>query len=870
MRIDPLLVILACLALGATACVAPAACVAAAALGSWALRTRLSRFQSCVAALAVCLGAARASWVLCDFGREQESAREWLGTPSRCAVVGQVASSPVLRAGKLRFDARLASIDCEGRVDTRPWRARLYVTEDRLNRGDEFFAVADLAPISLFRNLDLPDPRPMAAREGAVLSGAALSLEVTRSAWGLPALIDRARSHVRERILATFAGSVRGMARALVLGENDLSPSDDAAFRKSGLSHLLAVSGTHLIFAVLALVRGVESVLVRWQWLAARSDVRRYAASFGACLAPLYADFAGGSGSAWRAAWMLVAVLGVRALGRHVFPSRILAASLGVGWLSDALVVFDPSFALSMGATIGLLAMGQRLDEDLLTRAAELTEPRAPDLTKIARLISRAASTTLAATLPCVPILLLIAPGLSLASVGANLLAGPLGETLALPLCLAHALLSPFPLLERGVALVASGALSLIRGLAFASAGVEWLYFELPPPTPWHLACLVVGAASGMAARGRGWLGSSRSRMASGKARSTLFWVGACALGLASIEAFTVGRHSAALGRALGRLRVTALDVGQGDSTLIDLPDGRLMLIDGGGFIGTPIDPGERVILPTLRARRRKHIDVLVLTHPHPDHFGGLLAVAGSVSVGEFWYGGQAAPAPLPASSSKAAGAGGSYAELLDQLRRHGVSFRTAGELCGQSPYAHDSLHRDSLHHDASLNFASLGVASPSYRVEVLSPCPGVAPDQSANDNSLVVRIRLGAHAALFTGDAERWAEQRLLDSHPDDLRADFLKVGHHGSKSSSSPEFLEHVAPRYASLSSGVRNRFGHPHGETLRALAAAGARALRLDLEGAVRWQSDGTTQEVQSFAGAAPFSLAPAPKMMDLRLE
>ena len=591
LRVDPVLVTVCCLAFGAMGSVAPLASVGAAALCLALFSPLLGARHVLVAGFAVCVGWGRALWVLDDFETERTLASRFLATPGRCAVSGRVNSSPTLRGGSLRFDAELHEMDCEGRLDNTPRKVRLYGVARALGRGDEFSAIIDVAALSLFRNLDLPDPLPMAARQGVVLSGAVLSLDITRPAWGALARIDQARAHVRERIQATFTHKVRGMARALVLGESDLSPADDQAFRKSGLSHLLAVSGTHLIFAVLALVRGLEALLRRCEWLAARSDVRRHAALFGLILAPAYADFAGGSGSAWRAAWMLVAVLGVRALGRHVFASRILATSLGLGWLSDGLVVFDPSFLLSLAATVGLLCMSQRLDEEPLSSPAALTRPNSPDIRGLARLVSRAALTTLAATLPCVPILLSIAPGITLASVAANLLAGPLGETVALPLCLGHALLGPLPALERGAALVASGALSIIRGLAHASASVDWLYFELPPPHRWHLATLVLGASGCIAVWGRPWRKAAQPLCRS-PARATLIWAGACVLALVSVEVVTVREHSAERGRELGRLRVTALDVGQGDSTLVDLPDGRLMLIDGGGFVGSPLDPG--------------------------------------------------------------------------------------------------------------------------------------------------------------------------------------------------------------------------------------------------------------------------------------
>jgi competence protein ComEC len=877
------LIAVSCLALGAATSVTPIASLTGVVIGLAMLGRRIGAGWLVAIALCVGVGWARASWLLAEHGRRYDAARALLPAPSRCAASGRVTSSPTQLGGFLRFDAELRGLDCGGSsdghtidgppmdrqtLDEQSWAARLYLpspsqplpgttassarphrfaSEPRaLARGDEISLIAELSPVSEFRNFLLPDPRPGPARRGAVISGAALSLDIDRPATGIPAVIDRARAHVRERILATFGERVAGMARALVLGEADLTPDDERAFARSGLSHLLAVSGTHLILAVLALVRALEALLRRWAWLSARADVRRPAALLGLCLGPLYADFAGGSGSAWRAAWMLGAVLGVRALGRHVFPSRVLAASLAAGWFCDGLVVFDASFSLSIAATTGLLAMGRRLDETMLARAAALTQPRAAELGRLTRALGRAALTTLAATLPCVPILLSMTPGLSLASVAANLLAAPLGEAVALPLCLAHAVCSLLPALERGIALVASGALALIRGVAIAAASVDWLYFEVPPPTAWHLAALFSSLAAWLAAAGRPWLaegaasrslGGHGAREARCAPRPGLAWgaVIAGAIAILSIEGFTRWQHSGAHGRARERLRVTALDVGQGDATLIDLPDGRLMLIDGGGFVGIPIDPGERVILPTLRARRRDRIDILVVTHPHPDHFGGLLSVAREIAIGELWYGGPDGEheASEAERSSERTPTTSPYRELLEMLRQRGVPLRAARDLCP-------------------------GITLAGAAIRVLHPCPALADGREPNDNSLVLRITHGLHTALLVGDAERWAEQRLVATRASDLGADFLKVGHHGSRTSSSPEFLALVRPRFASISSGIRNRFGHPHPEALANLARAGARVLRLDRLGAIEWQSDGLEQSVRTFLDEEPATI------------
>ncbi len=145
------------------------------------------------------------------------------------------------------------------------------------------------------------------------------------------------------------------MARALVLGESDLDPADDAAFRSSGLSHLLAVSGMHLVLVVVGAAMALRALLARFEWIAARLDPGRVAAALGVPIAWAYASFAGGSGSAFRAAWMLTAAFAARALGRRGDASRAFALSLVAMALVDPLVVHDVSFVLSAAATGGLL-----------------------------------------------------------------------------------------------------------------------------------------------------------------------------------------------------------------------------------------------------------------------------------------------------------------------------------------------------------------------------------------------------------------------------------------------------------------------------------------------------------------------------------
>jgi competence protein ComEC len=452
-------------------------------------------------------------------------------------------------------------------------------------------------------------------------------------------------------------------------------------------------------------------------------------------------------------------------------------------------VAFDLSFLLSAAATTGLIVIGPSLSAH--------TE-RLPS--GVGRFIGGSVAATLSSMLPCAPLLALLSPDLAFSGVVANVLAAPFGETVALPLCLTHVLLAPVPELERGVALVASGAQLTVKRIAWESAGTTWLALGVPEPTAFHLAVLAVGAAGLLVARGT--LAAPRVVRA--------VW----GVGLAAALLF-VELSARAAGTRPGVLRVRALDVGQGDAGLIELPDGALYLVDAGGMVGNPVDTGERVVLPVLRSLRRSRIDVMVLTHPHPDHFGGLPAVLRSVEVGELWDSGQ----------GETEGAGPVYAGLIALARERGVPVRRPQELCGR-PRRHGGA-----------------------TVELLAPCPSFVRGRDANDNSLVMHVRFGRRAALLMGDAEHEEEAELVARHGSHLRADLLKAGHHGSRTSTGEALLRAVAPSFATLSAGVRNRFGHPHAPVLERLRAHGIAALRLDHGGGVTFETDGQAMRVES---------------------
>lgn len=246
-----------------------------------------------------------------------------------------------------------------------------------------------------------------------------------------------------------------------------------------------------------------------------------------------------------------------------------------------------------------------------------------------------------------------------------------------------------------------------------------------------------------------------------------------------------------------GQLQVHFIDVGQGDSILIQTPGGTTALIDGGYNNGQA--------LAYLQTQGIARIDVLIASHPHADHIGGLVEVLDALPVGVVW-------------TSGAAHTTGIFEQFLDAIDQANVPYREA--RTGDT------------------------IALGELQLVVLRSAPDAA---ELNDSSLVLHLQHGTVSFLFTGDAEQLSEAALLRTSRPQLAATVLKVGHHGSYTSSSPDFLAAVAPEVAIYSAGIDNSYGHPHAQTIQALTAAHARVYGTPIHGTVLVQSDGQRYEV-----------------------
>ncbi len=255
--------------------------------------------------------------------------------------------------------------------------------------------------------------------------------------------------------------------------------------------------------------------------------------------------------------------------------------------------------------------------------------------------------------------------------------------------------------------------------------------------------------------------------------------------------------EKAAPKREEGTLYVHFIDVGEADSTYIELPDGKTMLIDAG-----EVENGEDVA-EYIEERGIEKIDFLVGTHPHSDHIGGFAAVVNSLDIGNVY---------MPKVSHNSAAYENVITAILDK------NIKIDSPMGGEILYETDKI-----------------------LIEVLSP--NRAEYDNLNNYSIIIKLTYGGTSFLFTGDAEN----EVLWEITGDVSADVLKVAHHGSNTSSDAEFMKRVSPRYAVISLGENNQYGHPHWEVMELLSEINAKVYRTDEDGTVVITSNGENIDV-----------------------
>lgn len=649
---------------------------------------------------------------------------------------------------------------------------------------------------AVYRNPGLADDRRALARRGIVLVGSIKSaalVEVVRLGAPVSELAGGVRAWARARIAAhikALSAKSAAVATAVVIGDRSgLSPGDERRLQDAGTYHVIAISGGNI--AILALLGlGLCRVLL---------VPPRLAAVVVAVTLAFYGTVAAGAASVARAVAVAIIVLGGRALDHRGATLNALAVAAIASVAHAPPVVLDAGFILSFGATLGILLGVPRLVP--AGRAAGGAGPR-PIRQGLVAIMSLSAATA-CAELALAPVSAALFSRVTFAGFVLNLAAIPL---MTLVQVAGLAILATTAWVREAADASAIVAHVAAAGLLQSARLVEWAPWLSAPVRPpvWWLIAGYYGAAAGLLV--------PRARR--------------YAAGLLATIAIVMLRGPQVTARDAvpwpsRPVRVVVLDVGQGDSTLLQLPGGRALLVDAGGAASfaaadaqdaePAFDIGERVVTPALRALGVSRLHALVVTHGDPDHLSGAKGVLRQIAAASVWEGVDVPPhAALK-----------SLAAVADDL---GMSRRTvqAGDV---------------------ERFGSV-------ELRVLHPPP---PDwerqRVRNEDSVVLEVRIGRVSVVLPGDIGGEGESRILPYLEPD-RVVILKAPHHGSATSSTQALIDRLRPAAVIFSCGRNNRFGHPHPAVVARYRRAGASIFSTAEDGAVFVETDGEQVEVRGW--------------------
>ncbi|MBN2408839.1 MAG: DNA internalization-related competence protein ComEC/Rec2 [Candidatus Aminicenantes bacterium] len=685
--------------------------------------------------------------------------------------VGRLYRSPSLGAGRTTLFLRVEDASFQGKKTAARGNLRVsvlhpsaYPSPLELKTGDRVKVSAQFLSARGFRNFggtgtaDLRKKQKIHAQ--AVSKSVRLIEKLPEPARLSPAhLVSSLRLTIERRIEAHFSSPDRSalsrqgaVLEALLLGERGrMDKETTSGLQRSGLYHLIAISGAHI---------GIISWLLLSILRAVRFPRRP---SYGVLMLFLlfYAMIVEGRASVMRATIMALTYLWGKLLWEKPHILNTVSFSALVILLLNPFSLFEPGFEMTYAATLSIILFYPRVSKYLSRLPLKTGELLALSLTAqlgviplVAHLFHRVTLSSLLLNIPAIPLV-----GLIMGSGFAFLVVSPVSAGLA--------------------ALLAPGIKALIDVFLWISRSLDCLpafSYRIPAPPPafvlgYYLFLLLI---------------LLRPRFKRQRALvSGLFFVFLAVLITYPFPA-----------RSSPSLRVTVLDVGQGDSILVEFPGKKKMLVDGGGTFDSNFDIGEQVVSPFLWRCGIKKLDYVVLTHAHPDHLNGLVAAARNFRIGEFWE--AFSPAKSPA-----------YEDLQRALSKSTLRRRV---------------------------FRGFSIREGPLLIEALHPEESVPLTRKAeNDDSLALRLTANGISILLAADIGRASEQDIVGRGLA-VRSQVLKSPHHGSRTSSSPAFLAAVDPRVVVVSAGRGGSYGVLHPEVLKRYEAAGRIVFRTDLDGAV----------------------------------
>ncbi|MFH1146460.1 MAG: DNA internalization-related competence protein ComEC/Rec2 [Pseudomonadota bacterium] len=667
--------------------------------------------------------------------------------------------------------------------------------------GNRLLWMCGLRPVSNYRNPGAFDfERQMALKEVYAtgwVSDPALVCVIGHIDPGFSGFVENARIELVNFFDRRLAPVPASLYKALIVGDDSGIPKEVyEVFTRTGVNHVLSISGLHMAIVAMLIYALVLWLTKRFPYLLLRFNAFKIAAVCSIPLLFFYGAISGLSSPSVRALIMTLVFLVAVILNRQWDIYNNLAIAMWFILLLSPGALYSPSFQLSFAAAFSIVLLYPHWYEWVRQKTARPFADLRPRPFPLVDKLLRMVLVSVAATIGTAPIVAYHFFRLSLIGPLANVIVVPLVGTAALFLGLISAALMPFSESLAGAALQ-PGGLILDLGVAVTRFLSRFPLSSVWVPRPYLFEILLFYA------------GILIITFSGGK--RVLKWLGpACLCAILFVEVFLAYERNSS-----GTLEVTCLDVGQGNSALVELPGGKTMIIDGGGSPKSEFDVGERVVAPFLRTRRIHRLDYVVLTHPHPDHVGGLVFLLNNFDVKSVWMNGDTCRDEI-------------FAGWQDALSGKSI--------------------RQHTFRDGSFAFDIDGV-----RVDIFGPGEGSQLSGKSRDmlnhRSLVIRIEYGARSFLFPGDIDNAREDQLLEAAPG-LRSDILLAPHHGSSTSSSENFIDAVSPEFVVFSVGARNRFHFPRTDVVERYAERGVKILRTDTDGAITAKTNGEDLVVKTF--------------------